>query len=144
MYFCNVKVVNRVANKITTLYSYFIRIMTTESEVRMFLSEFKAKLDVFSVIFRDDRTVKKNTVALLALDLLPAERKEFLKKLAVEDYYQGPTDDLTYKMSPMWVFGKVIKGKEVYIKITIGSENLPVICISFHEAEFAMTYPFKK
>ncbi|WP_133526818.1 type II toxin-antitoxin system MqsR family toxin [Flavobacterium sp. 245] len=118
--------------------------MTTESDVKMFLSEFKAKLDVFSVIFRDDRTVKKNTVALLALDLLPAERKEFLRKLAVEDYSQGPTDDALYKLSPMWVFGKVIKGKEVYIKITIGSENLPVICISFHQAESAMTYPFKK
>lgn len=118
--------------------------MATEQEVRMFLSEFKAKLEVFSVIFRDDRTVKKNTATLLALDLLPAERKEILKKLAVEDYYQGPTDDLLYKMSPMWVFGKLVKGKEMYIKITIGLENLPVICISFHEAEFAMTYPFKK
>ncbi|MCI9843521.1 hypothetical protein [Flavobacterium pectinovorum] len=118
--------------------------MATEQEVRMFLSEFKAKLDIFSVIFRDDRTVKKNTEALLALDLLPAERKEVLKKLAVEDYCQGPTDDLLYKMSPMWIFGKLIKAKEMYIKITIGSENLPVICISFHEAEFAMTYPFKK
>lgn len=118
--------------------------MATESEVKKFLSEFKAKMDVFEVVFMDGRTVKKNTTALLTLDLLPAERKKFLKDIAVEEYCQDPTEDQLYKMSPMWFFGKLIKGKEVYIKITMGPENLPVICISFHQAEFAMTYPFKK
>lgn len=118
--------------------------MTTEQEVKNFLSEFKAKFDVFDIVFRDDRTLKKNTTTLLALDFLPAERREILRKLAIEEYCQGPHEDVLYKMSPMWVFGKVIKGKEIYIKITMGSENLPVICISFHQAEFAMKYPFKK
>lgn len=117
--------------------------MTTQQQVKVFLSEFKVKMSVYNVVFRDDRTLKKNTAALLALDLLPIERKEILSKLEVEDYYQGPTDDKLYQMSPMWVFGKMIKGKEVYIKITIGQENLPVICISFHTSEFKMTYPFK-
>tara|TARA_R110000868_G_scaffold340618_1_gene601303 strand:+ start:7547 stop:7903 length:357 start_codon:yes stop_codon:yes gene_type:complete len=118
--------------------------MATEQEVKKFLSEFKVKLEIFDVIFRDDRTIKKNTTALLALDLLPAARKEILKKLTVEEYFEGPIEDLLYKMSPMWVFGKIIKDKEIYIKITMGLENLSVICISFHQAEYAMTYPFKK
>lgn len=118
--------------------------MATNQEVKIFLSEFKVKMDIYSVVFRDDRTVKKNTAALLALDLLPMERKEILKRLEVDDYCQGPTDDALYQMSPMWVFGKEVKGKEIYIKISVGQESLPVLCISFHPAEFPMNYPFKK
>ncbi len=43
----------------------------------------------------------------------------------------------------MWVFGKDVKGKEVYIKITLGKPNSHTICISFHKAEFPMSYPLK-
>lgn len=44
----------------------------------------------------------------------------------------------------MWVFGIDIKGKEVYIKLSKGLPNGPVICHSFHVAERKMKYPFKK
>jgi hypothetical protein len=44
----------------------------------------------------------------------------------------------------MWVFGKWLNKIEVYIKITLGSEKDPVICISFHPAEHPMNYPLKK
>ena len=41
------------------------------------------------------------------------------------------------------VFGKDVKGREVYIKITLGYQNGQTICISFHIAEHPMNYPFK-
>ena len=41
------------------------------------------------------------------------------------------------------VFGKDVKGREVYIKITLGYQNGQTICISFHIAEHPMQYPFK-
>ena len=44
----------------------------------------------------------------------------------------------------MWVFGKLIKNHEIYIKISLGIEGSSVICISFHLAEYKMTYPLKK
>jgi len=44
---------------------------------------------------------------------------------------------------PMWVFGKEVKKKEVYIKISMGIENTNAICISFHIAEYPMKYPYK-
>ncbi len=118
--------------------------MTTEQEVRQFLNEFKVKMDIYSIIFRDDRTSKKNTKALLSLDILPNKRKEIIKDLNSQDYYEGPLSDKLYGMSSMWVFGKTVKNKEVYIKISMGFEEGSVICISFHEAEYKITYPFKK
>jgi hypothetical protein len=43
----------------------------------------------------------------------------------------------------MWVFGKNVKGQEVYIKITLGFPISTTICISFHFAEYPMRYPLK-
>ena len=117
--------------------------MATQQEVRQFLQEFKVKMDIYSIIFRDDRTSRKNTTTLLSLDILPNVRKQIIKDLLVEDYYQGPLDDTLYGISSMWVFGKALKGKEIYIKISMGYENTSVICISFHEAEHTIIYPFK-
>jgi hypothetical protein len=43
-----------------------------------------------------------------------------------------------YGGADMWIFGKTIKGQEVYIKITLGFAGAQVICISFHVAEHPM------
>jgi hypothetical protein len=37
----------------------------------------------------------------------------------------------------------VVNNTEVYIKISMGLYNSQVICISFHDAEHPMNYPFK-
>ena len=42
----------------------------------------------------------------------------------------------------MWVFGKDVKGQDVYIKISIGINNASAICISFHIAEHDIKYKF--
>ena len=43
----------------------------------------------------------------------------------------------------MWVFGKDFNGSELYIKISMGAPRSNTICISFHEAEHHLNYPFK-
>jgi len=63
--------------------------------------------------------------------------------LITEDYSQGPLDEKMHGILPMWVFGKEVKGKEVYIKISMGLENTSAVCISFHIAEYPLKYPFK-
>lgn len=112
-----------------------------ESEVRLFLRDFKQKMMIWDVLFRDDRG--KNTACLSALELRSIDRKEILQELKVVDYSQGPISETLYGGSDMWVFGKLIKGKEVYIKITMGKAGSSVICISFHLAEREMSYPLK-
>jgi hypothetical protein len=52
-------------------------------------------------------------------------------------------EEKMYGGEDMWVFGKTIKKKEVYIKITIGPMGSSVICISFHMAQHKMNYPLK-
>lgn len=116
--------------------------MATKSEVERFLNDFKTKMSIYQIIFLDDRG--KNAQALLDLDMSPISRKETITKLKVEDYSEGPLDEKMRGILPMWVFGKIVKKQEVYIKISMGVENLQTICISFHPSEHPMNYPFKK
>jgi hypothetical protein len=93
------------------------------------------------VVYLDKRP--KNLQTLLDLEILPNERLEILKALQVKDYSQGPLQEDLYNGADMWVFGKVVKKQEVYIKITMGTPDRQVICISFHIAEHAINYPLK-
>lgn len=116
-------------------------IMATKEEVELFLKQFHQKLQVFSIIFRDDRG--KNIQTLADLEITPKYRETVIKEINVNDYCQGPIIDSLNNLGDMWVFGKDIKGKEVYIKISLGRENSQTICISFHIAEHKMKYIFK-
>lgn len=115
--------------------------MITEQAVASFLKEFKEKMGFWDVLFRDDRG--KNAQALIDLELRPIERKKILELLETKDYSEGPLEEILYKGSDMWVFGKLIKNKEIYIKITMGALGCEVICISFHLAQHKMIYPLK-
>ncbi|HAT61618.1 MAG TPA: toxin [Prevotella sp.] len=115
--------------------------MIEKCEVENFLKQFHQKLKIFNIIFRDDRG--KNIKTLAELEITPIYRETVIKELKVKDYSQGPIVDALNKLGDMWVFGKDIKGHEVYIKISLGLENSQTICISFHIAEHKMTYPFK-
>lgn len=115
--------------------------MSKEVEVASFLKHFKEKMKIWDVVFRDDRG--KNLETLNDLELRPIERKIILQKLETTDYSEGPLTDKLYRGSDMWVFGKVVKKSEVYIKITMGGVGISVICISFHLAQHKMKYPFK-
>ncbi|HEY9262036.1 hypothetical protein [Chitinophaga sp.] len=115
--------------------------MSGKAEVPGFLQAFKVNLDVWGVIFRSDRN--KNIQALLDLDIRPDDRIDVLKSLGLTDYSAGPLEERLNGGANMWVFGKEVKKKEVYIKIAMGTVNANVICISFHIAELKMKYPFK-
>jgi hypothetical protein len=121
--------------------NYELIFMTRAGDVQVFLNEFHQKLQIWQILFRDDR--KKNFNALLNLDISSAKRKQIITALETIDYSEGPITDTLNDGTALWVFGKIIKGTMVYIKITMGQFNNPVICISFHEAEHEMNFPFK-
>ena len=95
----------------------------------------------WDVLFRDERG--KNAQALLDLEFRPIDRNIVLQALEIKDYSEGPVEEKIYGGADMWVFGKTIKKREVYIKITMGPIGSSVICISFHLAQHKMNYPFK-
>ena len=115
--------------------------MATQLEVSTFLAEFKVKLGMWGIVFMDSRS--KNTQALLDLDITRDERINLLKKLDAKDYCEGPIKEKIFGGNDMWVFGKEMKGREIYIKIALGVNGSKVICISFHVAEHKMNYPLK-
>lgn len=113
----------------------------TREEVAKFLERFYQKVQVFGILFRDDRSV--NSQAMAELEISAKYRENVVMKLSVEDFVQGPIEDALNKGADMWVFGKDVKGREVYIKISMGRENDCTICISFHIAERKLKYLFK-
>lgn len=115
--------------------------MVPKERVELFLRQFHQKMKVFRIIFRDDRG--KNIRTLAELEITPAFRESVVGSLTVADYSEGPFVDALYGLGEIWVFGKVIKNREVYIKICLGRENSQTICISFHLAEYRMKYSFK-
>ncbi len=115
--------------------------MSTVTEIEYFLKDFKEKMKIWDVLFRDDRG--KNAQTLLELEIRPIDRKVTLEALEVKDYSEGPLEEKLYDGADMWVFGKMVKSREMYIKITMGAPGNCVICISFHLAEYPMNYPLK-
>ncbi len=115
--------------------------MVAKYEIKAFLQDFHIKMDIWGIIMRDDRG--KNTQTLLDLEITKDYRNKVLKELEADDYSEGPLEEKIHNGADMWVFGKLVKGKEIYIKITIGVPGSKVICISFHTAEYKMNYPFK-
>ncbi|MEZ5199110.1 MAG: toxin [Bacteroidales bacterium] len=115
--------------------------MQTKQEVENYIKELRVKINIFGILFLDDRG--KNQQTLHDLEISPVKRIEIIKSLKTEDYSEGPLDEKMRGILPMWIFGKIVKKKEVYIKVSMGTENNQAVCISFHIAEHPMNYPFK-
>jgi hypothetical protein len=115
--------------------------MTSKQEVEKYLKGLKVKMEVFGILFLDDRG--KNQQTLHDLEISPGKRKEIIANLKAEDYSEGPLKEKMRGILPMWVFGKEVKENEVYIKISMGMTNNSAVCISFHIAEYPINYPYK-
>lgn len=122
----------------------------TLEEVEAFLNEFQAKARVFGIIYNNDK--EENFQTLLDLELRADERDNYIFALKPKDYYQGPDkNDYDSEEGNVWMFGIGIKKKRkrkiipIYIKIYITKVNgAPNYCISFHQAKYPMTFPYKQ
>ena len=90
-------------------------------------------------------TRQKNVDTIAHLGLTLADVENEILSLSVDDFSEGPLRD---KQVPgdLWVFGKMIRGREVYIKLKLsGDEKRPdVFVLSFHFAESPIKYLFRK
>jgi hypothetical protein len=113
-------------------------------KARAFLKTFK-KVASRQGVFIVNREV--NQKALAELGLTSQNRSDEILSLSVADYCSGPEKDRD-RLGDVWIFGKEIGDKEVYIKLKIAvikdahqGENEIAKCISFHRAERPLTFP---
>ncbi len=117
----------------------------TKEEVEEFLRIFKS-CDWRGEIHQRKDTANDDTLAKLGF--LPKHRAQECQELHYTDYCSGPDPDHDGDPTKLWwVFGRLIEGHEIYIKIRVykdGNGRDRAKCMSFHEAKWAMVYPFKK
>ena len=76
---------------------------------------------------------------LLALEFDRTDVFTQLLNLNVSEYMETVIDDKNNCLPPFYAFGKLIKSKEVYIKVKIRDRiNCKVFCVSFHFAKFPL------
>jgi hypothetical protein len=114
---------------------------TQKSGVVKFLIEFKKIMVTGRGL--DIVPRRENLDALSDLGLTRNNLKEEILALSVQDYCEGPEPDKD-RPGEIWIFGKQVAGKEIYIKLKIaqvGKEKIAK-CLSFHPANFPLCFPY--
>ena len=80
---------------------------------------------------------------ILDLDYGRTEIAERLKELTYKNYSETLFDDADRNPPLLFVFGKLINGDTIYIKLKVrDGKKKHIICLSFHYAEHTMYYPY--
>ncbi|MFA7361705.1 MAG: toxin [Candidatus Kapaibacterium sp.] len=111
--------------------------MKPKETVEYYLNDLFAKIDIFDIVIEGRNEFHE---LQKELELTQSECKKYIRALTYKDYLKGPTMD-TINKGEYWEFGKKIKSADVYIKINKGKARKSAICISFHKANFKMTFP---
>jgi hypothetical protein len=72
-----------------------------------------------------------------------------VEEMTYENYYRGPSPERNPNFNPgdIWEFGIEIETddlNDVYVKLKDEQTNYYIICLSFHEAEYPINYPYKQ
>lgn len=79
---------------------------------------------------------------LLDLDYDAEDIVNRLKELKVEEYSETKIDIDDINPPILFVFGKDVNGKLIYVKLKIRDQQKQVICVSFHYAKDKMRFPY--
>lgn len=113
---------------------------TSKLQVQLFLREFKLAAGKGTGISYTGRD--KNWDTLANLNMTSKMRNDCVLGLTWKDYCRGPLEDDKGRPGEVWMFGTDICGSEVYIKLKLVRGSHPV-CISFHNADLPLEYPFR-
>lgn len=92
---------------------------------------------------------KENRDTLLALGFSLQDIKYEISNLSLDNYCEGPCDAHEHK-DQVWIFGKIMNNREIYIKLCIsdfdnaGNKIKTLYCLSFHFAQKPMNHPYKR
>lgn len=131
----------------------FLSTQSKKNEVLSFLKDLKEVLDKEDFNIDTDLTLirtkkpddeKHSTpYTLVDLDYDTNDVVDRLKELTIEEYSETKIDRNDIDPPYLFVFGKEISGKTVYIKLKIkGKQERRVLCVSFHYARDPMKFPY--
>lgn len=102
----------------------------SKSQIQLFLEGFKkfTKADRLNIY----RGKTKNLETIFALGISIQECIEHLLDLTPEDFVGITAGEKIRSKPGGWVFRKTIRGREIYIRLRIDTENGWAICESFH------------
>lgn len=131
----------------------FLSIQSKKREVAAFLDELKMflekgdfNIDTDFVLIRKNKRddIEHSTpYTLLDLDYDIEDVIDRLKELTVEEYSETKIDKDDLDPPLLFVFGKNINRKLIYIKLKIkGDQKRHVLCVSFHYAKDKMKFPY--
>ncbi|NQU73491.1 MAG: type II toxin-antitoxin system MqsR family toxin [Candidatus Omnitrophica bacterium] len=111
----------------------------SQSDITLFFIDFKrVAQDKFIFV---GRKVNLDCISRLGITIKGA--KNIIFGLTYRDYISGPDKDRDRKMGNVWVFGTLVDKTEVYLKLSDNFKCNIAKCISFHEANYRCTYPYK-
>lgn len=132
----------------------FLSTQSKKREVVAFLDELQKLLERENFDINTDITliIKKKQgedqrystpYTLLDLDYDIEDVVNRLKELTVAEYSETKIDTDDVNPPLLFVFGKDINGKIIYIKLKIkGNQQKYVLCVSFHYAKDKITFPY--
>ena len=74
--------------------------------------------------------------------MLKTDGIKLIKNLKVEEYSETKIDKDDVNPPILFVFGKGISGKLIYVKLKIRDQKKQVVCVSFHYAKDKMEFPY--
>lgn len=129
-----------------------IPIRSEKKDVKVFLEELKETLEAddfnidnnLLIIKSSKDEIEYSTSYTMAdMDYDASDVVERLKELTVAEYSETLIDKDDDKPPLLFVFGKDINSKLVYIKLKIKEKTKRVLCLSFHYAKHDMEFPYK-
>lgn len=131
-----------------------LSVKSSKEEILLFLNELASILNDANFKIENDLTIirsskkqgkeKYSTIyTLLDLDYDAEDIAERLKELTIEEYSETLIDKDDFNPPLLFVFGKDINSRQIYIKVKIkGEEKKRILCVSFHYAERKMYFPY--
>ena len=115
-------------------------------ELKMFLEKGDFNIDTDFILIRKnkkDDMEHSTPYTLLDLDYDIEDVVDRLKELTVKEYSETKIDKDDLDPPLLFVFGKNINRKLIYIKLKIkGDQKRHVLCVSFHYAKDKMKFPY--
>ena len=130
-----------------------IPVRSEKKDVKAFLEELKEILNAEEFHIDNDLMIVKSNkdeieystgYLMLDLDYDALDVVKRLKELTIAEYSETLIDKDDDKPPLLFVFGKDINSRLVYIKLKIkGEQTKRVLCLSFHYAKHDMVFPYK-